>query len=453
MSSNSRSIFALIVSLLLGSLCIAATGLAHDIKPGDKVTIIHWDTEFRTDNVVVDRCGLGQNFVVDTVNGDWLWIKAWKGHLNVSDVVPFEQAIDHFTRLIRHAPNSSTAYYERAIMWLERGEHDIAIGDFSEAIKLNPMSSTSYLERGNSWRAIGELDRAIADCSEAIRLKPSSPNAYSSRASAWEDKRDFEKSISDMSEAIRLDGRNEYKFCHRARIYIKLFEYDLATRDLVQAITLNPRSWDAYHTFRILHSSRRDWLGAVEANTKCLELDDATVANSRRSVAYLRLGNVEEATADLLIAYRDAKSWDVQFEGQLAQIKAGCGEFDEAIQKFNRILESPAAGIWHRVAVTKFLSSCPDKTYRDGPRALKIALESKDTPAGSVDLREATAAAYAECGNFEQAIACQKNAIDLAIRQRMHESYIRILQDGLALFESRKPYRFTVQKRKIATLP
>lgn len=454
MSTNPKSLFTLPTCILLATWWIASTGHAHDIKPGDRVTVIHWDAEFKADNVVVDRCGVGRNFTVAKVNGDWLWIKAWKGYLNVSDVVPYEQAIDHFTTLIHRDPNSSSAYYDRAIMWQARGEHDIAIGDFSEAIKLNPKSSVAYLERGDSWRAKGDLDRAIADCSEAIRLNPSSPNAYSSRASAWEDKREFGKSIADIGEAIRLDSRSENTLCQRARFYIKQYDYDHAARDLVEVIKLNPKSWDAYHTFSILHSSRRDWRGAVEANTKCLELDDATVANSRRSMANLRMGNFEEALADLLIAGRDENSWDALFEGKLAQIKAGCGDFDEALQKFNRILESPDAGrIWHRVAFAKFLSSCPDAKFRNGPRALKLVLETKDTPSDSVDLREAMAAAYAECGNFEQAIACQKNAIELAVRQRMHESYIRILQDCLTLFESHKPYRFTVQSKRSGTTP
>ena len=87
------------------------------------------------------------------------------------------------------------------------------------------------------------------------------------------------------------------------------------------------------------------------------------------------------------------------------------------------------------------LATSPDADQRDGKRAVKFALEvvenDPDPPAGHLDT---LAAALAEVGDFENAIAHSKRSIDLE-RKFGKLSQVSIYQEHLARFEARKPLR------------
>ncbi len=87
------------------------------------------------------------------------------------------------------------------------------------------------------------------------------------------------------------------------------------------------------------------------------------------------------------------------------------------------------------------LATSPDADQRDGRRAVKFALEVVENnpapPAGHLDK---LAAALAEVGDFENAIAHSKRSIDLE-RKFGELSQVSIYQEHLARFEARKPLR------------
>jgi tetratricopeptide (TPR) repeat protein len=85
------------------------------------------------------------------------------------------------------------------------------------------------------------------------------------------------------------------------------------------------------------------------------------------------------------------------------------------------------------------LSSSPVRRCRDGRRAVALATEAcQKSEWKYVHAIEALAAAYAEIGEFENAVQWQQKALDLspgAERARL-----------LSLYKSRKPFRFRPAK-------
>src|SRR3990172_11559262 len=188
-------------------VCCCASARAEEGDPspaGRQVTVVSPDAQFMVESEVVGETMVGDNYTVDEVNGDWLWIASRGGYLKQSVVVPSEEAIAHFTQKIRQEP-SSYNYTVRGMCWFERGEKDIAIGDYSDAIRLDPGNDIAYNNRGNAWSDKGEVDNAIRDYSEAIRLDPQFAGTYNNRGKAWTDKGELDKAINDYSEAIRLN--------------------------------------------------------------------------------------------------------------------------------------------------------------------------------------------------------------------------------------------------------
>ena len=84
-----------------------------------------------------------------------------------------------------------------------------------------------------------------------------------------------------------------------------------------------------------------------------------------------------------------------------------------------------------------FLATCPDAGLRDGPAAVGFA-ERAVAATGSRDpyILDTLAAAYAEVGQFEKAVALQKEVISGIREEKKGECAAR-----LKLYEAGRPYR------------
>jgi tetratricopeptide (TPR) repeat protein len=141
-----------------------------------------------------------------------------------------ERAIEDFTAAIWLLPNDALAYNNRAHIYRELGQNDLALADYDEAIRINPMPRIDgdargrrhinvYHNRGGIWVKKNELDRAIADFDEAIRRDPTDADVFNSRGSAWAAKSDLDRALADFNEALRLDPRYVYAYMNRGRLW------------------------------------------------------------------------------------------------------------------------------------------------------------------------------------------------------------------------------------------
>jgi len=86
------------------------------------------------------------------------------------------------------------------------------------------------------------------------------------------------------------------------------------------------------------------------------------------------------------------------------------------------------------------LATCPDVAYRDGLRAVRLAeWACKATSYGSPPLLDSLAAAYAEVGRFDQAIATTQQAIEI-VRTNPKAS-TQTLESRLREYEAGRPWR------------
>src|SRR5262249_14147747 len=79
-------------------------------------------------------------YTVERADGGWLWLVSGsvRGWVPAGVVVPFDQAIDFYTREVRADPANAAAYDWRGPVWQEKGEPDIALADYTQAIPLTP---------------------------------------------------------------------------------------------------------------------------------------------------------------------------------------------------------------------------------------------------------------------------------------------------------------------------
>src|SRR4051794_17572698 len=98
---------------LLLALVPALAGGAPDedtAKDGSRVILRSRETPLKVGSKVVSRGDTHWVYRVDRADGPWLWVVAEgaRGWVRATDVIPFEQAIDHFTTVLRTQPQSAS---------------------------------------------------------------------------------------------------------------------------------------------------------------------------------------------------------------------------------------------------------------------------------------------------------------------------------------------------------
>jgi hypothetical protein len=101
---------------------------------------------------------------------------------------------------------------------------------------------------------------------------------------------------------------------------------------------------------------------------------------------------------------------------------------------------TPARPAWSLRDYALFRAACPEARYRDGKKAVDLASRAVQIAGKGADwqVRAALAAAYAEAGDMQKAVAEQEKA--LADRSLDKEDRAE-MEKRLALYREKKPYR------------
>jgi tetratricopeptide (TPR) repeat protein len=121
------------------------------------------------------------------------------------------------------------------------------------------------------------------------------------------------------------------------------------------------------------------------------------------------------------------------------------GEPAEAIQHYQKALEVAPESVATLTNLAWLLATSPDASQRNGPKAIELAKQADRLVGGTNTLVLRTlAAAYAENGEFANAIRTARSAMELA---RMHgeDSLTTDLNQQIALYQLGVPYRETVK--------
>ena len=261
------------------------------------------------------------------------------------------------------------------------------------------------MARADCWESKGCYDKAEKDYDEEIRLDPQDREAIMSRAWLNQLKGEYDAAIRDCTEAIRLDPTRLDGWGMRGDIWQAKGCHDAAIRDYTEVIRLDPNQW------AILASRGNAWLDKKEYDKAITDFNSAlclSPGNTRiildRSVAWSRKKEYANAAVDI----------------------------DDAIQLEPIIPDAYATKAW-------LLATCPDKKFRDGKEAVELAKKACESAGGNFPRHwETLAAAYAEAGQFDQAVKWQQMVL---ADKEAAKAGGQNLRKRLKLYQEQKPYR------------
>ncbi|MFO0939730.1 MAG: hypothetical protein U0930_03075 [Pirellulales bacterium] len=112
-------------------------------------------------------------------------------------------------------------------------------------------------------------------------------------------------------------------------------------------------------------------------------------------------------------------------------------QFSRAVEEFDQLIEqNPNSPLYHN-SKAWILATCSDDSVRDGKIAIEHATRACQLKMESPAYLDTLAAAYAEAGEFENAL----KTIDYAINLAKNKAQMQRFEARRALYEDRKPFR------------
>ena len=243
-----------------------------------------------------------------------------------------------------------------------------------------PKTAAEYLDRGQTYFSRKEYRLAIESITAAIKLEPNVASSYALRAQVWGAQRDRDREVADLNMALRLDPTNTAYLLARAQSWSSQGWHEPAMADYNEAIRLKPRDATLY------------------------------IARGNEWRRHLKL---DQALAD----YNQAIQIDPQYVHAYicrAMITKQRRDFPRAVAELMQIARmAPDNAEVHRL-LARILATCDNDTVRDGHRAVAEATRSCElTKWRDPDALDTLAAAYAESGDYQSAVAWQTEAIEL----------------------------------------
>jgi tetratricopeptide (TPR) repeat protein len=374
------------------------------------------------------------------------WQKALKDH---------DEAIRLLTPISVHPVGRyvvSEVYLGRAETWYAAGQWDKVIADCDEAIRLAPAvlgPTTAYADRAAAWQQKGDFARALKDMDEMVRLDPRNPDWLDRRGMILAASGDHAKAFQEYNKALDINSAYAPVLFHRGISWAALREWEKALKDYTDAL----RQSSGVTAALIRQDRGTAWaaLGkrqeALTDYTESLRVfPDHPETLTRRGLVFFAEGEVEKAMADFDRAIKadpkpiqgfycrastwiQLKQWDkavadltevlrldsrnVNALCNRGLIRKWSGDWAGAIEDFEALVCVAPTCAQGYANLAKIRGACPDAKYRDGDKAVADGKRACELTRWKEPKYVACLAlAYAESGDFEEAIKWQTQVVD-----------------------------------------
>ena len=215
-------------------------------------------------------------------------------------------------------------------------------------------------------------------------------------------------------------------------------KFEAAEAHYTKALRLNPRFAQARNNMGVELARQGKFQAAAAYYTEALRLKPGFIAaHNNLGVALNHQGKFEAAESHFALALRLDPNYAEAYNN-LGVALASQGKFKAAASRYAEalLLNPNYAEAYNNLALIR--AACPEAKYRDGGKAVESATRACElTNWKSTEFLGTLAAAYAEAGDFNAAVAWQTKAIGFLTDEREADDY----RSRLVLYQAKKPYR------------
>ncbi|MFO0946035.1 MAG: tetratricopeptide repeat protein [Planctomycetota bacterium] len=356
------------------------------------------------------------------------------------------EANQHLSTALDLEPNLATTYLNLGRIEQAQGDFAGALDRYKSALRLSPGLVDAQLEMAISLTSLGRFDEAASACRRALEFGESS-EAHGTLGQILLYKQDFDGAVAELEQALALAPNSPGYLSDLADALSLRGETQAAKVNYEAALKLDPQLIAANRGLAILLASQGKLDEALRYFQAVQRLNPRDLQATQVFIQ-VRLKYIDRAIARYseLVA---ANPKDADAHGKLAYSLAMRRRHREAIEHFHAALELRPGWLDAANNLAWMLATLNDGDLRNGNEAVKWAtLVCEQTGHGNVEYLDTLAAAYAEQGDFTQAVRIAETAIQIA-RANENERLAESIETRAKLYRSRRPYREPIPEERL----
>jgi len=331
---------------------------------------------------------------------------------------PLERVLEEWSDQGTEPERLARLHYAGGTILVKQGEDDGAIEHFRAATRLDPELLDAHVKLGNALARSGRLPEAVAEFTRALELNPGDRELRLKRATILLNQGRGGDAIAELRRLVREQPEDPTARIRVAEALEALGDPERAEREYRAALSGSgeaarlpvPAQARIHRAFGSFHQRRGRFEEAVEQYREALELDRNLIGARRELAAVLgHLGRFSEAAseyAQVTAAFPD----DVPARWGEALALILERRFEEAVRTLDQGVAAAPDSVALRSLLARLLAAAPSDGIRRGERALELArsaYEDRPLPIHA----ETVAMAYAEMGDFDQAVEWQRRVL------------------------------------------
>ena len=351
-----------------------------------------------------------------------------------------DEGMRHFRRAAELDPDSPASYYNLGNAWLENGHPEEAMEQFRKALRIYPGFAKAQNNLGSAFLRLGQTNEAFYCFQKAVKDDPHLPEAHNNFGNlllmrgqitdaigqyrdAFEDRLDFPEAFNNLTRLLIAQGKpgeaivyyqqalrfNETADLHNdlGNLLVRQNRLDEAINHYESAVKLKPENGEFHYNLAVVLALRNRLDAAVAQFQRALELMPQSAQTHYR----------------LALALQSQK------------------HFGAAIAHFEKAIELNPKYALAQNNLAWLLATAPEASLRDGRRAVELARQASQLSGGNhPEVLDTLAAAYAEAGQFDEAVKTAKRAMNLAATQN-NQPLTKVIQARLELYEKNLCFR------------
>ncbi len=166
--------------------------------------------------------------------------------------------LDSLSKLLGSSPADPQLLNERAKVFLQIGELNLAVADVGRALLIDSTRAEYFLTISDVYFRMGEPKRCKNALLKARKLQPDDPEPLHRLAQFELYLKNYQQSISYANDMLGSDARDDRPFMIKGLCYKELGDTSKAIHNYLEAISENPENYDAYVELGVLHWSKGD---------------------------------------------------------------------------------------------------------------------------------------------------------------------------------------------------
>ncbi len=351
-------------------------------------------------------------------------------------------------------PTNIEAFQARAALRLMMNDVEGAITDLEKVLLKDPTNEAAAGAAVQKLVDLNRVEDALALITKMLAAKPSE-GMYRMRAVLYRSEQKFEEALSDLNKAIALQPQDPMTLMQRAELALDRDDVKAAKADFRAALQTAPQIINAEATIALRSRIALQENRLADAINDAQLLLDARPGDLYRRLRLATLYTIDNRPRKAIDLYSTILQQDPENSSVLrsrGDAFLSVGDHSAAIDDYENAInalgvtkkdadsraKAEAAGINNNLAWV--LATSPTDSVRNGEKAQKYAKQAAElTDYAEAHILSTLAAAYAENGNFKEAVKWSKKAVELG--EKADHEQLEQLEAELKSYEDKKPWR------------